>query len=181
MDTLRRLLQVWPGFDKNLTSYPVQIKPKLPRCSFCLCVTFGSEAAFATAGIEKAQWRQSNEGFRSSFEIDSARLLQHRVRVTECLRENWTPKVLLLLLLLLYKWKSLHYASKFEGRGQVACSDHTQREDELFAKSHVCYQSFVTAAGKKRHNNLKSVLTDSCNFNLKGWAWLERRIKEWLL
>lgn len=43
---------------KNLTSYPVQIKPKLPRCSFCLYVTFGSEAAFAT-GLGR---RAHNEG-----------------------------------------------------------------------------------------------------------------------
>ena len=44
---------------KNLTSYPVQIKPKLPRCSFCLCVTFGSEAAFAT-GPGKQKHNEGN-------------------------------------------------------------------------------------------------------------------------
>lgn len=49
---------------KNLTSYPVQIKPELPRCSFCLYVTFGSEGAFANgAGEEKAQWKQGTATF----------------------------------------------------------------------------------------------------------------------
>ena len=67
---------------KNLTSNPEQIKPKLPRCSFCLCVTFGSGAAFATGPRES----KHNEGraLRAwKFSWGSARLRHWQLRAHE--------------------------------------------------------------------------------------------------
>lgn len=144
--------------EKNLTFYLVQIKGKLPRCSFCLYVTSGSRADFATEQGKEGEdkKREKHNGVKARKASAVQQLIKKiewgstpRLRVD--LSKTPTNYIIFTLLLLKKKIKIIK---------RVKCQ-------KAFIPSQRKAASAINLLQRSsRRKELTSKLTDRCNFNL---------------
>lgn len=167
MDTLRHPAQVWPGFDKKLNFLPSANKAKAAQVQLLFVCDFWQWSSFRNrAGEAKTQWKQCTESFTSSADQrDSWGLLLQTKKLLRKLEANICKSHYFQFKIVFPVFLCFHPKERetWGGSGLL-----TKGRRALFIKRHVCYQSFVMpfGAGQKRQNNLTSVLTDRCNFNL---------------
>lgn len=100
MDTLRHLVQVWPGFDKKLNFLPSANKAKAAQVQLLFVCDFWHRGSFHNrAGMfkkkKKAQWKQAGTGGITSSDDES---YSYRLNAEWLWEKN-------------VKWKSLHVKS----------------------------------------------------------------------